>query len=167
MYDADFANSLPSRRTLIAGAAWSVPVIASVTATPAFAASTTPPETVVLVWNSLTAAQTAGPRIRASFQVAVASPGQTATASITLYLYERVNANKTTLIATRALDPSTLGPNYTNSFEFTNTLGNGKKYFVTGIATGSLTSWKQGTTTYTGTWTLAPATANSAEVHVN
>lgn len=35
----DVASGLPSRRTVIAAAAWSVPVIAVMTATPAFAAS--------------------------------------------------------------------------------------------------------------------------------
>lgn len=53
-----FANDnsgLPSRRAVIGAVAWSVPVIAMVTATPAFAASTVPPGAIVLssigLWN--------------------------------------------------------------------------------------------------------------------
>jgi hypothetical protein len=58
---SDFAGAssgLPSRRAVVGAAIWSVPVIAVVTATPAFAASTVPPGAIDLspisLWNQHT-----------------------------------------------------------------------------------------------------------------
>lgn len=162
------ANQMPTRRTLIAGAAWSMPVIAGMTATPAFAASSSPPAAAKLVWENLTAWRKSGPKIGGTFGVRIAHPGLTATASVTLYLYEK-KGNGRELVETLNLGPYTLATSSgQKSFDFTSTLDNGKKYTVVGIVSGKLASWIDDSIskTYRGSWDLAAVQETSAEVHV-
>lgn len=76
-----------SRRRVVAGMAWSVPVVAVMSATPAFAASVQPPASVRLDWDNLRIWQASGRRITGNVGIKLIYPVLTATASVVLQLY--------------------------------------------------------------------------------
>lgn len=92
----------PSRRTVIGAAVWSVPVIAVATATPAFAASTTP----TLSFTRFTV--TGGRRIRVSFAVRVTG-ATSVSASLAIQLWDANGAQLGSVTRALTLSPTSSG----------------------------------------------------------
>ena len=149
-----------SRRRVLAGMAWSVPVIAVVSATPAFAASTQVAEGAVLVWDNVQIWQANGRRITGNLGIRLKYPAQTGTANVVLMLYR---ADNNQLIETLNVTGIAVSQSDTQrSYTFDTQLETGRRYCVVAIASGTLTMWQPGgQSAQKGTWSLDPVTKES------
>jgi len=144
----EFVGAGVSRRKMIAGVAWSVPVIVGVSATPAVSASLTP---AALVWNNLGVWQASGKRAEGNYGIRVTEPGLVASVTVTLSLHDGNNTLET-MSKTHALATAADGVQYT----FQTVLVVGRSYKVAGTVSGTLTRYRGPSGPVDGTWTLTP-----------
>lgn len=166
MHDSELPARGISRRRVVAGMAWSVPVIAVASATPAFAASPpAPPNEAVLVFDNLSIWQAGNRQVTGTLGLRWQYPAVAGTASITLTL-SRVGHG---VVETKTISGVVVSASDTQvTFTFDSKLNPNQSYNVVAVATGTLTTWQlSGQPAHNGSWTLAPVSTTSNTVTIS
>lgn len=166
MHDFELPARGISRRRVVAGLAWSVPVIAVASATPAFAASSSaPPKEAVLVFDNLSIWQGGSRQVTGNLGIRWQYPAVAGTATIVLTLHRIGDTGALETLTVSGI--AVTGTDKQVAFTFTSKLKNKDQYYVIASATGTLTTWQLGgQAAHTGSWTLAPVSSTSNTVTI-